>query len=142
MDDLPSLRFKKLQLQRVYINIQILQGIYNYHVGVHLLFDLLSVFGHVLTSFITCRGWLSYALPCTFLFLALYMLWHKFFRKGKQLEALLIKPPPNKNAVEQIVTLQNAISRLENCVHAGNITLLKLRAVLFAAVPKVLAKCC
>nr|CAD1836242.1 unnamed protein product [Ananas comosus var. bracteatus] len=90
----------------------------------------------ILILYLSYRGWLSYALPCTFLVLALYMLWHKFCRKGKQLEALLIKPPPNKNAVEQIVTLQNAISRLENCVHAGNITLLKLRAVLFAAVPK------
>lgn len=83
------------------------------------------------------RGWVRYVLSCISLSLALLMTWHKFRRKRKPVQVFHITPPPSKNAVEQLLVLQDAIARLETMVQAGNIGLLKLRALLFAAIPKV-----
>uniref|UniRef100_A0A804NTR8 DUF639 domain-containing protein n=1 Tax=Zea mays TaxID=4577 RepID=A0A804NTR8_MAIZE len=82
------------------------------------------------------RGLISYIAPFVFLTFAIIMLWHKYIGDGKLLEVLEVKPPPSKNAVEQILTLQEAISKLENFLQSANITLLKFRSVLFACVPK------
>jgi hypothetical protein len=75
--------------------------------------------------------------PFIFVVFAVVMLWRKYIGGEKLLEVLEVKPPPSKNAVEQILTLQEAISKLEDFLQAANITLLKFRAVLFASVPKV-----
>ena len=83
------------------------------------------------------RGLVSYVVPFVFMTFAAVMLWHKYIGDRKLLEALEVKPPPSKNAVEQILTLQEAISKLEDSLQAVNIALLKFRAVLFASVPKV-----
>ena len=83
------------------------------------------------------RGLVNYVVPFVFLTFAAVMLWHKYIGDRKLLEALEVKPPPSKNAVEQILTLQEAISKLEDSLQAVNIALLKFRAVLFASVPKV-----
>lgn len=85
----------------------------------------------------TCRGWVRYILPCIFLSLATFMLCHKHLNRGKPLEAFQITPPPNRNPVEQLVTLQEVVSQLETNVQAAVITLLKLRGILFAAFPQV-----
>jgi hypothetical protein len=69
------------------------------------------------------------------------MLWHKY-SEGKLLEVLEVRAPPSKNPVEQILTLQEAISKLEDTLQTVNIVLLKFRAILFAAVPKVRLCCC
>ncbi|GJM85633.1 hypothetical protein PR202_ga02104 [Eleusine coracana subsp. coracana] len=82
------------------------------------------------------RGIVGYVAPFIFLVFAVVMLWHKYIGGGKSLEVLEVKPPPSKNAVEQILTLQEAISKLEDSLQAANIALLKFRAVLFASVPK------
>lgn len=84
-----------------------------------------------------CRGWINYILPLIFVFFAIIMLWRRHFNRGKPLEAFKIKPPPNKNAVEQLLTLQEAISQFESLIQAGNIILLKIRAILFAVLPQV-----
>ncbi|TVU29062.1 hypothetical protein EJB05_20605 [Eragrostis curvula] len=82
------------------------------------------------------RGIVGYMMPFGFLVFAVVMLWHKYIGGGKLLEVVEVKPPPGKNAVEQILTLQEAISKLEDSLQAANIALLKFRAVLFASVPK------
>ncbi|KAE8801848.1 hypothetical protein D1007_22475 [Hordeum vulgare] len=81
-------------------------------------------------------GLVSYTVPSVFVVFAVVMLWHKYSEEGKMLEVLEVRPPPTKNPVEQILILQDAISKLEDTLQAVNIVLLKFRALLFAAVPK------
>jgi hypothetical protein len=89
----------------------------------------------ILVSYIIC-GWVTYVLPTVFLSLAVMMLWRRHSSKGRPLEAFKITAPPNRNAVEQLLTLQEAISQVEALIQSGNIVLLKLRALLFAALPQ------
>ncbi|KAK2635149.1 hypothetical protein Ddye_029941 [Dipteronia dyeriana] len=89
----------------------------------------------VLSSYAILRGWIVYLLPSIFIFLAVLMLWRRYFNKGKPSEAFKIELPPNKSAVEQLLTLQEAITKVEALIQAGNILLLKIRALLFAIVP-------
>lgn len=65
------------------------------------------------------------------------MLWRRYFRKGRSLEAFVVTPPANRNAVEQLLTLQEAITHFESLIQAANIVLLKLRALLLAILPQV-----
>lgn len=65
------------------------------------------------------------------------MLWRRHTNKGRPLEAFKITAPPSRNAVEQLLTLQEAISQVEALIQAGNVILLKVRALLFAALPQV-----
>lgn len=65
------------------------------------------------------------------------MLWRKHVNKGRQMDALKITLPPTKNAVEQLLILQDAITQVESLMQAGNIVLLKVRALLVAALPQV-----
>jgi hypothetical protein len=83
------------------------------------------------------RGWIQYLLPSVFLFIAIIMLWHRHFRKGGALEPFTVTPPQNRNAVEQLLTLQEAITQFESLIQAGNIVLLKVRALLLAILPQV-----
>ncbi|KAL5761324.1 hypothetical protein ACOSQ2_020162 [Xanthoceras sorbifolium] len=90
----------------------------------------------VLTCYAILRGWIIYVLPSIFVFLAVLMLWRRYFNKGKPSEAFEITLPPSKSAVEQLLTLQEAITKVEALIQAGNILLLKIRALLFAVVPQ------
>ncbi|XVE66417.1 hypothetical protein DITRI_Ditri08aG0078700 [Diplodiscus trichospermus] len=90
----------------------------------------------MLTSCAIMREWIRYILASVFVFFAIVMLWHKHFNKGKPLEAFRITAPPNRNAVEQLLTLQEAISQLEALIQTGNVILLKIRALLFAVLPQ------
>ncbi|XP_043701883.1 uncharacterized protein LOC122652256 [Telopea speciosissima] len=85
-------------------------------------------------------GWFKYVLPCTSVFLAAHMLWQKHHNKGKPLEAVRVTPPPSRNAVELLLTLQEFISQVEALVQDVNITLLKLRAIFFSALPQATDK--
>lgn len=76
-------------------------------------------------------------LPSIFVLVAFLMLWRRHFNKGKPLEPFRITPPTTRNPVEQLLTLQEAISHVEALIQAGNITLLKIRALLFAVLPQV-----
>lgn len=71
-------------------------------------------------------------LPAIFFIMSILMLWRKHFYRGKTLETFKITPPPNRNAVEQLLALQEAITQVEALIQAGNIILLKIRALLFA----------
>ncbi|KAH9746866.1 hypothetical protein KPL70_004554 [Citrus sinensis] len=89
----------------------------------------------MLTTLVILRGWIRYVLASISVFLAVCMLWSRLFNRGKPLEPIRIILPPNKNAVEQLLTLQEAISKFEALIQDGNIILLKIRALLFAALP-------
>ncbi|KAJ0969976.1 hypothetical protein J5N97_022853 [Dioscorea zingiberensis] len=97
-----------------------------------------SIMFLIVSLYVVYRGWIRFILPCIFLSLAIMMLWNKYRGKGKPLEGCQVTPPPNKNAVEQLFILQDAISHLETYVQAGNIFLLKLRALLFGATPQAI----
>ncbi|GMN52667.1 hypothetical protein TIFTF001_021805 [Ficus carica] len=90
----------------------------------------------VLTCYFILRGWIRYILPSLLLFAAILMLWRRHFNQGEPMEPFRVMPPPNRNAVEQLLTLQDAISQVEALIQAGNIILLKIRAVLFAVIPQ------
>lgn len=64
-------------------------------------------------------------------------MWHKLRSNGEPLDALTIQAPSCKNPVEKIFVLQDCISRVDEIVKEVNITLLKLRALLFVGVHKV-----
>lgn len=65
------------------------------------------------------------------------MLWRMHFNRGRPLEAFRVTSPPNRNAVEQLLTLQEVITQFESLIQAGNIILLKIRALLLALLPQV-----
>ncbi|KAJ4759586.1 ArgH (DUF639) [Rhynchospora pubera] len=90
----------------------------------------------VLVLYLIQRGWFYYIVPISFIFFAAYLMWHKLQSKGESLDALKIQVPSSKNAVEQIIILQDSISRVDDIVKEVNITLLKLRALLVVGVPK------
>ncbi|OVA10742.1 Protein of unknown function DUF639 [Macleaya cordata] len=94
----------------------------------------------VMIGYTIYRDWMKYVLPCICVFFAALMIWRKHRNKGKPLEAFKVMPPPSKNAVEQLLSLQEAVSQFETLVQAGNIILLKLRAILFAALPQATDK--
>nr|GME05150.1 uncharacterized protein LOC109159604 isoform X1 [Ipomoea batatas] len=92
------------------------------------------------TCYTIIKGWIMYVLPSVMVLLAVVMLWRRHSRKGSTLEALEVMAPPSKNAVEQLLTLQEAVSHVEALIQSGNIVLLKLRALLFAVVPQATDK--
>ncbi|XP_047961349.1 uncharacterized protein LOC125206090 isoform X2 [Salvia hispanica] len=65
----------------------------------------------VIFSYLIVRGWSKYLVPSILVFMALVMLWRKYFWRRRQLEACKIVAPPSKNAVEQLLLLQEAISQ-------------------------------
>ena len=68
---------------------------------------------------------------------AVLMLVRRFVSKKMPLEAFRVTAPPNKNAVERLLTLQEAITEVEGLIQTANIVLLKLRAILLAVLPQV-----
>ncbi|KAM4121271.1 hypothetical protein ACJW30_03G195300 [Castanea mollissima] len=94
----------------------------------------------VMSGYIIIRGWIRYILPAFFVFVAILMLRCRHFNKGRPLEAFRVTAPPARNAVEQLLTLQDAITQVEALIQAGNIILLKIRALLFAILPQATEK--
>ncbi|KAF3322338.1 hypothetical protein FCM35_KLT13479 [Carex littledalei] len=82
------------------------------------------------------RGWFYYIIPISFIFFAALLMWCKLRSNGELLDALTIQAPSSKNPVEQIFIIQDCISRMDEIVKEVNITLLKLRALVFVGVPK------
>ncbi|CAK7323793.1 unnamed protein product [Dovyalis caffra] len=90
----------------------------------------------VLSCCAILRGWARYILPSIFVWCAVLMFVRRHFSKKMPLEAFRVTAPPNKNAVEQLLTLQEIIAEVEGLMQTANIVLLKLRAILFAVVPQ------
>ncbi|CAH9088320.1 unnamed protein product [Cuscuta europaea] len=88
----------------------------------------------------TIKGCITYVPPSIMVFFAVAMLWRRLARKGSTLEPLKVNTPPPKNAVEQLLTLQEAVAQVEALIQGGNIVLLKVRALLFAVVPQATDK--
>ncbi|CAH9056953.1 unnamed protein product [Cuscuta epithymum] len=88
----------------------------------------------------TIKGCITYVLPSIMVLFAVAMLWRRLARKGSTLEPLKVNTPPPKNAVEQLLTLQEAVAQVEALIQGGNIVLLKIRALLFAVVPQATDK--
>ncbi|KAK1324586.1 hypothetical protein QJS10_CPA01g01465 [Acorus calamus] len=89
-----------------------------------------------LTAYIIFRGWLCYAFVMVLLFLAIFMLLTRFYNQGRSIDEVKVRAPPTMTTVEQLLEVQNAISQVQEFVQDGNITLLKLRALLLAALPQ------
>lgn len=81
-------------------------------------------------------GWTRYILPSIFVWCAVLMLVRRYVSKKMPLEAFRVTAPPNKNAVERLLTLQEAITEVEGLIQTANIVLLKLRAILLAVLPQ------
>ncbi|XP_044970958.1 uncharacterized protein LOC123431189 [Hordeum vulgare subsp. vulgare] len=86
--------------------------------------------------YIVYRGLIWYIFPCFLVGSTAFMLWNKHHGNRHFIEAFEVTTPPRRRTVEQLLALQEAISRLEAHVQAGNIFLLKLRSLMLAAFPQ------
>lgn len=75
--------------------------------------------------------------PLLLVLMAAYMAHNRYMRDGVAIKEVLVTPPPKLNAVEQLLALQQALSQLEGLIQAGNIFLLKTRALVLSALPEV-----
>jgi len=83
------------------------------------------------------RGWLPFILPLLLVMMAAYMASVRNMRNGAAIKEVVVPMPPNQNTVEQLLALQQALSQLEGLIQAGNIFLLKTRALFLSALPEV-----
>lgn len=85
------------------------------------------------------RGWLSYVPPAALALLAAYMAYVRHMRNNNNepIKEVVVSTPPNQSTVEQLLALQQALSQLESLIQAGNIFLLKTRALILSALPEV-----
>ncbi|KAF2312316.1 hypothetical protein GH714_034189 [Hevea brasiliensis] len=90
----------------------------------------------MLCCYVILRGWTRYMLPFIFICSAVFMFLRRHFNRKEPVEAFKVRAPPNKNAVEQLLTLQEAITQVEALIQSGNIILLKIRALLIAVLPQ------
>lgn len=85
-----------------------------------------------------CRGWLGYVLVVVLLLVAIFILLTRFINQGRPIDQVKVMAPPSMNTMEQLLAVQNAISQVEELVQNGNITLLKLRALLLSVSSQVI----
>lgn len=83
-----------------------------------------------------CRNFLGYVIPVCLLCFAGSLLWLRQ-GQGSNLGELNVTAPASQSTMEQLLTLQQGVTELENLLQAGNISLLKLRAILFSTLPQV-----
>ncbi|CAD6207247.1 unnamed protein product [Miscanthus lutarioriparius] len=85
-----------------------------------------------LFSYIIFRGWIIYFIVTVLLFSATFMFLTRLTNQGKQMSEVKVVSPPPLNTMEQLLAVQNAISKIEELVQDANIVLLKIRALLLA----------
>lgn len=91
----------------------------------------------VIGCYIIFKGWLAFVPPLLLVFMAAYMASARHYtRDGAAIKEVLVPSPPKLNAVEQLLALQQGLSQLEALIQAGNIFLLKTRALVLSAVPE------
>ena len=83
------------------------------------------------------RGWLGYAFALTLIFIAVFMVLTRFCGQGKPIDDVKVMAPPPLNTMEQLLTVQNAVSQVEGLIQDSNIVLLKTRALLLCIFPQV-----
>ncbi|KAL2934096.1 Lysophospholipase nte1 [Bienertia sinuspersici] len=86
-------------------------------------------------------GWFAYVLVSPLIFLSIFMLLTLWFSKGRPVAEVKVIAPPAKNAMEQLLAVQNAVSQAEESIQYGNIVLLKLRALLLSIAPQASRIC-
>ncbi|CAM0945786.1 unnamed protein product [Alopecurus aequalis] len=86
----------------------------------------------LLSSFIIIRGWVVYFVVMVLLLSAAFMLLTRLTSQGKPMTEVKVSSPPSMNTMEQLLAVQNAISKVEELVQDANIVLLKIRALLLA----------
>ena len=83
--------------------------------------------------FVCCdRGWVVYFVVMVLLLSAAFMLLTRLTNQGKPVTEVKVSSPPSMNTMEQLLAVQNAISKVEELVQDANIVLLKIRALLLA----------
>ncbi|TVT98071.1 hypothetical protein EJB05_56646 [Eragrostis curvula] len=85
-----------------------------------------------LFSYIIIRGWVVYFVVMVLLFSATFMFLTRLSNQGKPMAEVKVASPPPMNTMEQLLAVQNAISKIEELVQDANIVLLKIRALLLA----------
>jgi hypothetical protein len=78
------------------------------------------------------RGWVVYFVVMVLLFSAAFMFLTRLTNQGKPMTEVKVSSPPPMNTMEQLLAVQNAISKIEELVQDANIVLLKIRALLLA----------
>lgn len=94
-----------------------------------------------IVAYAVFRGWLVYVVASPLIFIAFFMLLTLWFSQGRPVSEVKVIAPPTKNAMEQILAVQNAVSQAEEFIQFGNIILLKLRALLLSISPQATMKC-
>ncbi|XP_021736341.1 uncharacterized protein LOC110702897 [Chenopodium quinoa] len=94
-----------------------------------------------IVAYAVFRGWLVYVLASPLICIAFFMLLTLWFSQGRPVSEVKVIAPPAKNAMEQILAVQNAVSQAEEFIQFGNIILLKLRALLLSISPQATMKC-
>ncbi|KAI5064365.1 hypothetical protein GOP47_0021035 [Adiantum capillus-veneris] len=89
----------------------------------------------IICSYVLLKDLLGYVLPASLLCLAGFMLW---FRQGQDSNTgeVRVTSPASQSTVEQLLALQQGLTELKDLLQAGNIFLLKLRAILFSTLPQ------
>lgn len=90
----------------------------------------------LICSYIILKNYLGYVIPVCLLCFAGSLLWVRQ-GQGSQKGELNVSAPPTLSTVEQLMTLQQALTDLETNLQLGNISLLKVRAILFSTLPRV-----
>lgn len=62
---------------------------------------------------------------------------HMRNNNNEPIKEVVVSTPPNQSTVEQLLALQQALSQLESLIQAGNIFLLRTRALILSALPEV-----
>lgn len=99
-----------------------------------------SSFFCLICSFVILRGWICYAIALSFTFLVVFMVLSRCFNDKGMVDELKVSVPPVMNAVEQLLSVQNAVIQAEEIIQEGNIVLLKLRGLLFSVSPQASQK--
>ncbi|VAI57195.1 unnamed protein product [Triticum turgidum subsp. durum] len=94
----------------------------------------LALWDEPFKSFIFCllSSWVVYFLVMVILLSATVMLLTRLTSQGKPMTEVKVTSPPSMNTMEQLLAVQNAISKVEELVQDANIVLLKIRALLLA----------
>ncbi|KAJ7568943.1 hypothetical protein O6H91_01G054100 [Diphasiastrum complanatum] len=90
----------------------------------------------LLFSFIIYRDWVGYLIPLVLAFCAGWILWLRHTYTGNQDHEVVIPPSPSRSTLEQLMKLQQGLSQIEELVQKGNISLLKLRALVLSTLPQ------
>ncbi|KAH7420427.1 hypothetical protein KP509_13G007100 [Ceratopteris richardii] len=89
----------------------------------------------LICSYILLKNYHGYVIPVGLICFSGSLLWIRQDQGKNAGDVNVLAPSPN--AMEQLFNLQQALFDLENNLRMGNISLLKVRAILFSRVPQV-----